>query len=182
MKYSGIGGQAVIEGIMMRNHDHYAVAVRKPDGGIAVDVRESIPYAERFKLAGIPFIRGSFSFVESMVIGMKTLTYSASFFEDDGEEEPGRIEARLDLTREALDTVEKGMVLGFMTSVIQTFFMESDTYRKYPKKGLDFIFKIMTTLIRRNLLTNHPSFSTWEILFCWFHLPVSPVPLLFLLL
>ena len=96
MKYSGIGGQAVIEGIMMRNRDHYAVAVRKPDKTIAVDVQECVPYAERFKIAGLPFIRGSFSFVESMVIGMKTLMYSASFYEDEEEEEePGAFEAWL---------------------------------------------------------------------------------------
>ena len=93
MKYSGIGGQAVIEGIMMRNRDRYAVAVRKPDGTIAVDVQTSIPFAERYKIAGLPFIRGSFSFVESMIIGMKTLMYSASFYEED--EEPGPLEGWL---------------------------------------------------------------------------------------
>ncbi len=95
MKYSGIGGQAVIEGIMMRNRDRYAVAVRKPDGTIAVDVQTSIPFAERYKIAGLPFIRGSFSFVESMIIGMKTLMYSASFYEEDEDEEPGPLEGWL---------------------------------------------------------------------------------------
>ncbi len=93
MKYSGIGGQAVIEGIMMRNRDRYAVAVRKPDGTIAVDVQTSIPFAERYRIAGLPFIRGSFSFVESMIIGMKTLMYSASFYEEEEDEEPGPVEA-----------------------------------------------------------------------------------------
>ena len=95
MKYSGIGGQAVIEGIMMRNRDRYAVAVRKPDGTIAVDVQTSIPFAERYKIAGLPFIRGSFSFVESMIIGMKTLMYSASFYEEEEDEEPGPLEGWL---------------------------------------------------------------------------------------
>lgn len=96
MKYSGIGGQAVIEGIMMRNGDHYSVAVRKPDGEIAVEITESIPCAKRWKIAALPFIRGSFSFVESLVIGMKTLMYSASFYEDDEDEQPGKFELWLE--------------------------------------------------------------------------------------
>ena len=62
MKYSGIGGQAVMEGIMMRSGDKYSVGVRKPDGDIAVEVFDFIPYSERFALARVPFIRGSFCF------------------------------------------------------------------------------------------------------------------------
>ena len=112
MKYSGIGGQAVIEGIMMRNRDHYAVAVRKPDGDIAVDVEECIPYSERFSLARIPFIRGSFSFVESMVLGMKTLMYSASFYEDDEETEPSKFELWLEKTFG--DRMDKVIMTGAM--------------------------------------------------------------------
>lgn len=83
MKSSNIGGQAVLEGIMMKNKDRYAVAVRKPDREIEVDVQEYksvIPWKTVFK---IPFIRGIFSFVDSLVLGMKTLMYSASFFEDE---------------------------------------------------------------------------------------------------
>lgn len=83
MKYSGIGGQAVMEGIMMRNKDRYSVGIRKPDGDISVEIFDFKPYSERYLLARIPFIRGSFAFVESLVIGMKTLMYSASFLEDD---------------------------------------------------------------------------------------------------
>ena len=112
MKYSGIGGQAVIEGIMMRNRDHYAVAVRKPDGDIAVEVEECIPYSERFSLARIPFIRGSFSFVESMVLGMKTLMYSASFYEDDEETEPSKFELWLEKTFG--DRMDKVIMTGAM--------------------------------------------------------------------
>ncbi len=96
MKYSGIGGEAVIEGIMMRNGARYSIGVRKPDGKIALKLTDFKPYTERFKLAGVPFFRGSFAFVESMVIGMKALTYSASFFEDDEDEEPGKFELWLE--------------------------------------------------------------------------------------
>ena len=86
MKSSNIGGQAVLEGIMMRNGGQYSVAVRKTDGDIVVDVqnyRSIIPWKTPLK---IPFIRGIFNFVDSLVLGMKTLTYSASFFEEEEEE------------------------------------------------------------------------------------------------
>ena len=121
MKYSGIGGQAVIEGIMMRNKDKYSVGVRKPDGEIVVDVKEFKPYAERFKLAGVPFIRGSFAFVESMVIGMRTLMYSASFFEDDEDCEPSKFEMWLEKTfGDKLDKIIIGisMVAAFVLALV----------------------------------------------------------------
>lgn len=82
--YSGIGGQAVLEGVMMRNKDMYAVAVRKEDGDIAVEVDHYLGKAERFGVSHIPFIRGVFVFWDSLVLGMKSLNYSASLF---GEEE-----------------------------------------------------------------------------------------------
>lgn len=85
MKPSGIGGQAVLEGIMMRNKDKYSVAVRKPDKEIVVDVENCKDTSKRLKIFRMPFIRGVFSFVDSLVIGIKTLTYSAGFYEDEEE-------------------------------------------------------------------------------------------------
>ena len=85
MKYSGIGGQAVIEGIMMKNGDDYATAVRKPDGEIAVQKDRYVSMTEKVKIFSLPFVRGIFSFADSLILGMKTLTFSASFFEDDEE-------------------------------------------------------------------------------------------------
>ena len=84
MKYSGIGGQAVMEGVMMRNGSKYAVAVRKPDKEIAVEVKNTKDINDIWHK--IPIIRGVVSFIESLTIGLSTLMYSASFFED--EEEP----------------------------------------------------------------------------------------------
>ena len=87
MKSSNIGGQAVLEGIMMKNKDTYAVAVRRPDQEIAVDVQQYksiIPWETCKK---IPFIRGIFNFVDSLVLGVKTLMFSASFFEEEEEED-----------------------------------------------------------------------------------------------
>ena len=85
MKSSNIGGQAVLEGIMMKNGEKYAVAVRKPNGEIEVKVEQS--HRKKNDIwRKIPFIRGVFNFVDSLLLGMKTLTFSASFFEEDTEE------------------------------------------------------------------------------------------------
>ena len=109
---SGIGGQAVIEGIMMRNKDKYAVAVRKPDKSIDVDIQECGGIAKKYKITTLPFIRGIFSFIDSMVIGIKTLTYSASFFEDEDEqeEEPGKFEKWL---LNKFGEIAEKVVMGF---------------------------------------------------------------------
>ena len=87
MKSSNIGGQAVMEGVMMRNADKYAVAVRKTDGEIVVKTEEYKGIVQNKKIRSLPIIRGVFSFIDSMVLGMSTLTYSASFFMDEEEEE-----------------------------------------------------------------------------------------------
>ena len=102
MRSSNIGGQAVLEGIMMKNRETYSVAVRKPDGEIEVDIQEYkgvLPWKAPQK---IPFIRGIFNFVDSLVLGMKTLTYSASFFEDEEEEILTEDEARKQEKKEKL--------------------------------------------------------------------------------
>lgn len=83
VKSSGIGGQAVIEGVMMRNKDKYAVAVRKPDNNIEVSVKNCTNPAGKYRFLKLPIIRGIFSFIDSLVVGMSTLSYSASFYEDD---------------------------------------------------------------------------------------------------
>lgn len=85
--YSGIGGQAVLEGIMMKNKEEYAVAVRKPNGEIAVDIEEFDGILHGNKIKQIPFIRGVFNFIDSMILGMRTLTFSASFFEEEDTKE-----------------------------------------------------------------------------------------------
>lgn len=87
MKPSGIGGQAVMEGVMMRNKKYYAVSVRKPDHSMIVNVKEWKSIAEKHKILGLPFIRGSVNLIESMVYGMGTLTYSANFFDEEPKKE-----------------------------------------------------------------------------------------------
>ncbi|MCD7708502.1 MAG: DUF1385 domain-containing protein [Clostridiales bacterium] len=85
MKYSGIGGQAVMEGVMMKNKDRYAVAVRKPDNEIEVQVTDYKASSKLEKFSKIPIVRGIVNFIESLYLGMSTLMFSASFFEDEEE-------------------------------------------------------------------------------------------------
>lgn len=93
MRYSGIGGQAVMEGVMMKNADRYAVAVRKPDQEIAIEVKDYQGAVRNEKVRHIPIIRGVLNFIDSLVLGMTTLTYSASFFEDEAEKKEEMDEA-----------------------------------------------------------------------------------------
>lgn len=87
MKSSNIGGQAVLEGIMMKHGNEYSVAVRKPDGEICVTKNTYRSITGKLEgLTRIPFVRGMFNFVDSMVLGIKTLTYSASFYDEEEEE------------------------------------------------------------------------------------------------
>ena len=110
MKSSGIGGQAVLEGIMMKNKEDYAVAVRKTNGEIEVHKDRYTGAAGKVgRLARIPFIRGIFNFIDSLVLGMRTLMYSASFFEEEEETKP--------LTKEESEKKEqqeKWMMRGVM--------------------------------------------------------------------
>lgn len=102
MKSSNIGGQAVLEGIMMRHGDDYAVAVRKPDGEIFVQKEEYHSVIKWKALTKIPFIRGMFNFIDSMVLGIKTLMFSAEFYEDEEE-----VKSEKELTEEEIAKKEK---------------------------------------------------------------------------
>lgn len=110
---SGIGGQAVLEGVMMRNKDDYAVAVRKPDGEIEVEVDVFHGCLHGSKVTKIPFIRGVFNFIDSLRIGMKTLNYSASFYEDGDAKETA-----LD---KALDKVSGGRGESILMGITMVF-------------------------------------------------------------
>lgn len=81
-----IGGQAVIEGIMMKNENRYAIAVRKPDKEIEVKVNEYHSISDKVKILKLPIVRGVVSFIESLVLGISTLTFSASFYDEPEED------------------------------------------------------------------------------------------------
>ena len=105
MKSSGIGGQAVLEGVMMRNHDKYAVAVRKPDGEISVKNWDTRSIRERNILLRLPIIRGVVAFIESLVLGIKTLTYSSGFLEEEEERSLQQGGIQVSDRREVLENV-----------------------------------------------------------------------------
>ena len=86
-KYSGIGGQAILEGIMMKNGEYYACAVRREDKSIAVDRQRYVSLTDRYPLFRLPFVRGVFSFADSMILGMRALNWSAEIYAEGEEEE-----------------------------------------------------------------------------------------------
>lgn len=125
MRYSGIGGQAVMEGVMMKNQDKYAVAVRKPDHEIVVEVSEYDGIIQNKKIRNFPILRGVFSFIESLTLGMKTLMFSASFFEEEDEKKPGEKDKEKSKEKEVKQTAsEKAMMGGTVVfSVLMAIFI-----------------------------------------------------------
>lgn len=119
MKSSNIGGQAVLEGIMMRHKDVYSVAVRRPGGEIEVKTQPYKSLVKSEALKRTPIVRGVFNFIESLVVGMKCLTYSASFFE---EEEEGAREAPVLSQKEKEEAEQKkqkqdNMLMGMTVAI-----------------------------------------------------------------
>ena len=113
-KYSGIGGQAVIEGIMMKNEEKYSVAVRKSNGEIDVMESEYLSMTDKYPFLKLPFLRGIVSFYDSMALGMKCLSHSASFYEDDEGAEPGAVEKALTkLFGDKVEQVLSALVMVF---------------------------------------------------------------------
>ena len=125
MRYATIGGQAVIEGVMMRNGNDYAVAVRKPDQTIEVKKDQFIGLNARWHTKKIPIIRGVLSFIDSLVLGMSTLTYSASFFEDEEETEKAKEkDSKSDAVFMGL-TVALSVVIAVVLFMLTPFFISS---------------------------------------------------------
>ncbi|MCD8217604.1 MAG: DUF1385 domain-containing protein [Clostridiales bacterium] len=112
MKYSGIGGQSVMEGVMMRNGKNYAVAVRKPDHEIEVKVEKNKGSLFNERWNKVPLVRGALSFIDSLVLGMSTLMYSASFFEDEEEEQR---EKKKEIDPDKAEKKEKALMGGTVT-------------------------------------------------------------------
>lgn len=124
MRPSGIGGQAVLEGIMMKNKEKYSVAVRKPDGQIEVRTKVYRSIAGDSKWAKLPLIRGVVNFIDSLVLGMESLSYSASFYDDEEEQEPGKFEKLLvKLFGEKAEKVVMGCTVAFSVIMAVAIFM-----------------------------------------------------------
>ena len=145
MKSSNIGGQAVLEGIMMKHNEEYAVAVRKPDGEISVKKEKYHSIVKWKVLTTTPFIRGVFNFIDSMVIGIKNMTYSASFYEEEEEKEEV-------LTEEAVKKKEKkekllmGATVAFSVVAAVAIFMVLPYFLTSFLKGLIPSYQVRTVI------------------------------------
>lgn len=116
---TSIGGQAVIEGVMMRGPREIAVAVRKPDGEIEIDKKPIASVIQKHKWLKLPIIRGVVSFIESLVIGTKALMYSASFYDLEEEEDKKKKEAMSEEERLRLEKKEsRAMNFAIYSSVV----------------------------------------------------------------
>ena len=122
-RYSGIGGQAVLEGVMMKNKDEYAVAVRKPDGDIDVEVDVYKGVMDGSALKKMPFIRGVFNFLDSMILGMRTLNHSVSFYEDEEATETATDKIFQKLYKEKAENVMMGIVTALSIVLAVAIFM-----------------------------------------------------------
>lgn len=153
MKYAKIGGQAVMEGIMMRNGDDYAVAVRKADGTIEIKEDKYIGLAKKLHLKKVPIIRGMFAFVDSLVLGMQCLTYSATFFEEEDEGEKARSEKppKKEKDTEKSDKVIMGFTVLFSIVIAIALFMVlpffiSSIFKKHVESS--FLLALVEGIIR----------------------------------
>lgn len=159
-QYSGIGGQAVLEGVMMKNKAKYAVAVRKPDGEIDVQVEEYQGICGDKKFAKLPLIRGVFAFMDSLVLGMRVTMHSASFYEEE-EDTAGQPTAGQPTAKEPekkasggrADDIMMGITVAVSVVIAVALFMLlpfliSDLLGKYIRNAslvaiLEGVFRIM---------------------------------------
>lgn len=143
-KKTSIGGQAVIEGVMMRGPKKVAIAVRKPDGEIEVDVRDSVPMAKRNKILSVPIVRGSVSLVDSLGTGIKSLTYSASFFEEEDQE------SKFDrFLKEKLGDKAENVIMSF--SLVLSFIIAIGMFVGIPTYAANLIDKVTHNPLLKNL-------------------------------
>lgn len=125
-KYS-VGGQAVIEGVMMRGCKGIATAVRKSNNEIEVELEESVPLSKKNKLFSFPIIRGFVTLIDSLMVGIKTLNYSASFFtEDEEDEEPSKLDLFVEkIFKDKAEDIIMGisLVISLVFSVLLFFIL-----------------------------------------------------------
>lgn len=134
-KSSGIGGQAVLEGIMMKNQEVYSIGVRRPDGEIEVNLSTHEGIGNK-KLKKVPLVRGVINFVDSLVLGMKCLTFSASFY-DEEEAQPSKADEVVQkIFKDKAEKVVMGVTVAFSIVMAVAIFMVlpyylADIFRRY---------------------------------------------------
>ena len=132
-----VGGQAVLEGVMMRHKNRYSVSVRRENGEIVTENREFISVRKKIKILNIPIIRGTVNFIEMMILSYKTLSISAEAYGIDEEEEESKFEKwlRTKFGKSIMDIVMViSTVLGLALGVCIFFFLPI-----FLTKGVDHI-------------------------------------------
>lgn len=151
---STVGGQAVIEGVMMRGSKGVATAVRKSNGEIEIDFNESIPLTKRYKIFSIPIIRGFVTLIDSLILGIKTLNYSASFFmEEDEDVEPSKVDKWIEgIFKDKTDDVVMGFsfIISLIISVGLFFILPTFAANIFKKANVNntFVLNIFEGIIR----------------------------------
>lgn len=143
---TSIGGQAVIEGVMMRGPKEIATAVRTPDGEIVVDKKPIASILQKWKFLKLPILRGVISFIESLVVGTKALMYSAEFFDIEEEEDKKKKEAMSEEERQALEKKEGKMKnVAIYGSVVFALIFGVALFMLLPGFLIDLLRKVIPT-------------------------------------
>ncbi|MFH1770302.1 MAG: DUF1385 domain-containing protein [archaeon] len=139
-----MGGQAVIEGVLMRAPNNYAVAVRKPDGKISVKTTEHIPLTKRNKILGLPFLRGVIILFETVVLGSKALTYSANESVGEKEEQLSKKELAFTLV---ISVIFALLIFKFLPLLLTNIFSKNAGLNNFWFNVIDGSIKIVIFLI-----------------------------------
>ncbi len=142
---TSIGGQALIEGILMRGPEKQAIVVRDQEGNLVEKVEELRLIRDRYPILGVPLIRGTVNFLDSMVKGVKALMYSADFYPEEEAAQPSKFDLWL----------EKHLSSKKMESVIVTLAVVMGV-------GLSvFLFMVLPTFLTGGILHFFPGFPMW---------------------
>lgn len=152
-KRTSVGGQAVIEGVMMRGSKGVATAVRKSDGEIEIDFKECIPLTKKNKVFSLPIIRGFITLIDSLILGVKTLNYSASFFEEEEDEKPSKIDLWIeDRFKDKTNDIIMGVSLVFSLalSILLFFIIPTFAANGFKKMSIEntIVLNILEGIIR----------------------------------
>lgn len=139
MKKCEVGGQAVIEGVMMRGSKGQATAVRTSDKEIKIEFKKIIPITKKYKFLNIPFIRGIFVLLDSLITGINTLNYSASFFEDEDE-----VESKFEIwLKNKFGDKSNDLIIG--ATMVLSFFIAIGLFVALPT-GIASLFNMRLTM------------------------------------
>ena len=145
---TSIGGQALIEGILMRGPHKQAVVVRDPQGELVIKEEELRLIRDRYPILGLPLIRGSVTFLDSMFKGVKALMFSAEFYPEEAAEEPSKFEQWLD-KKLGSEKLEKVIIA---VAVVTAVFFSIGLFMLLPTFLASFTAYFTESVLIRNLV------------------------------